>query len=140
MMVCLQIYRELLMFATFLWVHSNSKEVSYDSYRNTYPNKKTTYHIIKLKLFLWTKLLENLFLEKYLISVAATLAHCKPLRDTCITAYRWVSESVNLHFEGHTTHIWKTMLVIWQEYTNCFCYSEKTKQRKNDISTIFQCH
>ena len=52
MMVCLQIYRELLMFATFLWVHSNSKEVSYDSYRNTYPNKKTTYHIIKLKLFL----------------------------------------------------------------------------------------
>ena len=59
-------------FGTFFRVHSNSKEVSYLSWQNTYPNLKTTCHI-KLKFFLWTKLLENLLLAKYLISVAATL-------------------------------------------------------------------
>ena len=71
-MACLQIYRELLSLATFLRVHSNSKEVSYLSWQNTYPNLKTTCHI-KLKFFFWTKLLENLLLAKYLISVAAPL-------------------------------------------------------------------
>ena len=64
-MACLQIYRQLLSLATFLRVHSNSKEVSYLSWQNTYPNLKTTCHI-KLKFFLWTKLLENLLLAKYL--------------------------------------------------------------------------
>ena len=57
-MVFLQIYWELLSLVTFLLVHSNSKEVSYQA---------------KLKFFLWTKLLENLLLAKYLISVALTL-------------------------------------------------------------------
>ena len=38
----------------------------------TYPDLKTTCHI-KLKFFLWTKLLENLVLAKYLISFAAPL-------------------------------------------------------------------
>ena len=71
-MVCLQVYWELLSRATFLQVHSNSEEVSYLSWQNTYPNLKTTCHI-KLKFFLWTKLLENLLLAKYLISLAATL-------------------------------------------------------------------
>ena len=71
-MACLQIYWELLSLATFLWVHSNSKEVSYLSWQNMYPNLKTTCHI-KLKFFLWTKLLENLLLAKYLISVTAPL-------------------------------------------------------------------
>ena len=52
-MACLQIYRELLSLATFLRVHSNSKEVSYLSWQNTYPNLKTTCHI-KLKFFLYT--------------------------------------------------------------------------------------
>ena len=67
-----KIYRELLSLATFLRVHSNSKEVSYLSWQNTYPNLKTTCHI-KLKFFLWTKLLENLLHAEYLISVAAAL-------------------------------------------------------------------
>ena len=71
-MACLQIYRQLLSLTTFLRVHSNSKEVSYLSWQNTYPNFKTTYHI-KLKFFLWTKLLENLLLAKYLKSVAVNL-------------------------------------------------------------------
>ena len=52
-MACLQIYRELSNLPTFLGVHSNSKEVSYLSWQNTYPNLKTTCHI-KLKFFLWT--------------------------------------------------------------------------------------
>ena len=67
-----KIYRELLSLATFLPAHSNSKEVSYLSWPNTYPNLKTTCHI-KLKFFLWTKLLENLLHAKCLISVAAPL-------------------------------------------------------------------
>ena len=72
-----KVYRELLSFATFLRVHSNSKEVSYLSWPNTYPNLKTTCHI-KLKFFLWTKLLENLLHPKYLISVAAPLKWLQP--------------------------------------------------------------
>ena len=59
-------------FATFLRVHSNSKEVSYLSWQNTCPNLKTNCHI-KLKFCLWTKLVENLIPAKYLISVAAPL-------------------------------------------------------------------
>ena len=61
-----KIYRELLSLATFLRVHSNSKEVSYLCWQNTYRNLKTTCHI-KLKYFLWTKLLENSLFAKYLI-------------------------------------------------------------------------
>ena len=71
-MACLQIYRELSNLPTFLRVHSNSKEVSYLSWQNIYPNLKTIGHI-KLKFFWWIKLLENLLLAKYLISVAAPL-------------------------------------------------------------------
>ena len=67
-----KIYRELLSLATFLRVHSDLKEVSYLSCQDTYPNLKTTRHI-KLKNFLWTKLVENLLLAKYLISVTAPL-------------------------------------------------------------------
>ena len=65
-------YRELLSLATFLRVHSNWKEVSYLSWQNAYPNLKTTCHV-KLKFVLWTKLLENSLIAKYLISVAAPL-------------------------------------------------------------------
>ena len=80
---CLQIYRELLSLVSYLRVHSNSKEVSYLSWQNIYPNLKTTCHV-KLKIFSWTKLLEwtclllaskelNSLLAKYLISVTAPL-------------------------------------------------------------------
>ena len=69
---CLQIYRELLSFVTFLRVHSNSKEVSYFYWQNSYPNLKAICDI-KAKFFLWNKLLESLLLAKYLISVASTL-------------------------------------------------------------------
>ena len=71
-MACLQIYRELLSLTTFLRVHSNSKEVSYLSRQNTYPNLKTTCHI-KLKFFLWIELLEDLNLAKYLILATSPL-------------------------------------------------------------------
>ena len=81
-MACLEIYRELLSFATFLRVHSNSKEVSHLSLQNTYPNLKTTGDI-KLKYFLWTKLLENLLVVKYLKSVAATLLMSNMISSSC---------------------------------------------------------
>ena len=71
-MACIQNYRELVSLATFLRVHPNSKEVSYLSWQNLYPYLKTTCHI-KLKIFLWTQLLEDLLRAKYLISVAASL-------------------------------------------------------------------
>ena len=71
-MDCVRIFQELLLLVTFLWVHSNSKEVSYLIWQNMYLNLKTTCHI-KLKVFLWTKLVENLLFAKYFISVAATL-------------------------------------------------------------------
>ena len=58
---CLHIFRELLSLVIFLRAHSKSKEVSYLSWQNTYPNLKTTCHV-KLKIFSWTKLLENLLL------------------------------------------------------------------------------
>ena len=73
-MACLQIYRELLLLATFLRVHSNSKRVSYLYLQNRYPNLKSTCHI-RLKFFLQTKLQENLVLAKYLTSVTATLSN-----------------------------------------------------------------
>ena len=73
-MACLQIYQELLSLTTFFQVHSNSEEVSYLSWQNTYLNLKTTCHI-KLKFFMGTKLVENLFPAKYLISVAAPLSN-----------------------------------------------------------------
>ena len=72
-LACLQICRELLSLLTFLLVYSNSKEISYLLWQNTYPNLKTTCHI-KLTFFLWTKLLENsLFATKYFISILAPL-------------------------------------------------------------------
>ena len=49
--------------ATFLWVHSNSKEVSYLPWQNKCSNLKTSY--IKPKFFLWTKLPKHLHLAKY---------------------------------------------------------------------------
>ena len=59
---CLQIYRELLLLVTFLRVHSNSKEVSYLSWQNTYPNLKTTFHM-KLN-FVATALKNNVWIPK----------------------------------------------------------------------------
>ena len=76
-MACLQSFQELLSLATFLRVHSKSKGVSYLSWQNKYPNLKTACHI-GLKFFLWTKLLENVLLAKYLISVAAALSAGSP--------------------------------------------------------------
>ena len=70
--LCLQIYRELLSLATFLRVHSKSKEVSYLYWQDGYPKLKVTCHI-KLNFFLWTKPLESLLLAKYIITVDATL-------------------------------------------------------------------
>ena len=71
-MACLQICWELLLLVTFLRVHSNSGEVLYLSWQNRYPNLKITSHI-KLKFFLWTKLLENLPFARCLISDTALL-------------------------------------------------------------------
>ena len=86
-MACLQIYRELLSLVTSLWVHSNSEEVSYLSWQSTYRNLKTTGHI-KQNFFLWTKLLENWLLTKYLISVAV------PLKYKSINNYWWSQNQI----------------------------------------------
>ena len=74
-MACLQIYLKLLSLATFFRVHSNSKEVSYLSLEKI---RILTWILVVISVFLWTKLLENLLFEKYLISVAATLTASVP--------------------------------------------------------------
>ena len=71
-LACLQIYRELLSFTTFLEIHSKLKAVSSLSWQNMYSNLKTICHN-KLKFLLGTELIDNLFLAKYLLSVAALL-------------------------------------------------------------------
>ena len=98
-MACLQIYWELLSFATFLRVQSNSKEVSYLYWQNMYPNWKTTCYI-KLKFFLWTKLLENLLLGKYLKSVSTTLSSCssKMLINKTINHCNEIAELMTVGF------------------------------------------
>ena len=100
-MACLQIYRELLSLATFLRVHSNSKEVSYLYWQNRYPNLKTTCHI-ELKVFLWTKPLESLLLAKYLISVAANLmiSATWSLSSLCLFSIPQLSELLAESFQS----------------------------------------
>ena len=71
-MICLPNYREYMSLATFHRVDSKSKKVSFLPWWNKYSDLKTTCHI-KPKFFLWTKLLENFLLAKYLKSVVATL-------------------------------------------------------------------
>ena len=50
-MSCLQIYQNLLLLANFRQAYTNSKEASYLSSQNMYPNLKATCHI-KLKISL----------------------------------------------------------------------------------------
>ena len=88
------------------WVHSNSEEVSYLSWQNTYPNLKTTCHI-KLKFSLWTKLLENLLLTKYLISVTLPLIYCTDITNflfwifwTCLATF--IKKIIQINLETLT--------------------------------------
>ena len=64
-MDCLQNYQEYLLLATFRQIHPITLEISS-------LNLKTTWHT-KPKIFLCTKLLENILLEKYLKSVLVAL-------------------------------------------------------------------
>ena len=137
-MACLQIYRELLLLATFLRVHSNSKEVSYLFWQNTYHNLKTICHI-KLKFFLWTKLLENLLLAKYLTSVAAPLTtkirylFCKKsLHHRCLTGFQirlWIWQSVTAfqrHEKKHYMNVLNRMKV-YDKHTTAISMASQLK-------------
>ena len=93
--VCLQIYREWMSLATFLRVHSNSKEVSFLPWQNKYPSLKTTCHIMPI-FFLWTKLPKKLLLAKYLISAVAVLTFQKISWPWCITLKNKVLSSMQL--------------------------------------------
>ena len=76
--------------ATFLRVHSNSKEVSYLPWQSKHPNLKTPCHF-KRKFFLWTKRRNGLLLVKYLISLVATLR----LLDFCSISDKEISLNKN---------------------------------------------
>ena len=67
-MACLRNCREKLSLATFDRIQTNSKETSFLSLQNKYPNLKNNFHVQPI-FFLQTKLFENLLLEKYLLSV-----------------------------------------------------------------------
>ena len=85
-MACLQICRELLSLTTFLRVHSNSKVVSYLFWQNTYPNLKSTCQI-KLKSFLWTRLVERTFSLQnisYLSEIKLKLKNLGNIYWTCM--------------------------------------------------------
>ena len=125
-MACSQIYRELLSLTTFLQVHSNWKEVSYLSWQNTYRNLKTTWHI-KVKFYLWTKLVENLLHPKYLISVTAPLNKTKDNKIKENLCFLCSTISINeikvlqnsqfdLTFSIIVTEIfiWKLNIVLWR--------------------------
>ena len=92
----------------FAWVHSDSKEVSYFSSQSKYPNLKNSCHI-KPKFFLWAKLLENLFLTKYLISVTATLS-LKNLKYTL----RFLSDDV---FHQNSWVSLKWILTLYKKWS-----------------------
>ena len=111
-LACLQIYQELLSLVTFLQVHSNSKEVSYLTWQNMYPNLKTTGHI-KLKFSWWTKLLENLLLVKYLISGTAPLTSIRTGLPILVELIDLVS-SVIIFLSQMTWLKWLTFL-LWSQ-------------------------
>ena len=94
-MACLQNLPRIIAAGEFSPSSSNSKEVSYLSWQNTTPNLKTTCHI-KLKFFLWTKLLEYLLLAKYLISVAAPLGVAR--QNTFAGKVMWPFQTVIYRF------------------------------------------
>ena len=74
---CSQNYGELLL-VTFRRVQTQTQEVFYLHWRNTYSNLKAIFHI-NPKIFLSTKILQNFLLAKYLLSVAVSL-----IRILCI--------------------------------------------------------
>ena len=117
-LACLHIYRKLLTLLTFLRVHSNSKVVSYLSWQNTYSNLKTTCHI-KLKIFLWTKLLQNLLLAKYLISVPAPL-NCLKM---CIFRNFVLTLTRNLSLLKQFTFMHSKCLVLHFQKIVTVCYA-----------------
>ena len=80
---CLQIYQEKLSLATFLRVHSNTKEIFYLPWQNKYPVLKTNCHI-KPNVFLRTELPKNLLLAKYLIYATAALINLQLSNENCI--------------------------------------------------------
>ena len=117
----LQIYREQLSLPTFPRVHSNSKEVSYLTWQNKYPNLKTNCHS-KLKIFSWTKLLENLILIQKLISVAAALTLWKMLKANLkrfqfMVLRRNMSDSYVSNTDGK-----KSFSIIIYFYIYMFCW------------------
>ena len=104
-----------LLLVTFLRVHSNSKEVSYLSWQNTYPNLKTTCHI-KLNFFLWTKLLEHLLHAKYQISVTAPLAALYNKIASVYISYRHTKIELS-SFKGSSK--FKRLSFRWCWYYDC---------------------
>ena len=143
-MACLQIYRELLSLATFLRVHSNSKEVSYLSWQNTYPNLKTTCHI-KLKFFLLNKLIENLLLAKYLISVTAHLMKIaeissvfKKLDNTSIDNYRPISTLSNFTKLFESILFKQLSRYIQNRFSNHLTGFQKNSNTQNSLLSMIE--
>ena len=118
-----KIYRELLSLATFLRVYSNSKEVSYLYWQNRYSNLKSTCHT-KLKFFLWTKLLENLLLAKYLISVdfnlLVTTLSCLFQQDTKKTL---TNLPVQMPRFCNQLNIFLIHMKMYTGFTNCLTFN-----------------
>ena len=127
--------------ATFLRVHSNSKEVSLLSWQNVYPNLKTTSHI-NLKFFLWTKVLESpKLLAKYIISVAVTL---NVFEFSCVweivkyrLVYAWSLCKQVLMYHLVVIFDWDNKNKLVLVSFSCFLqFFRKNKQKINKINKI----
>ena len=104
-------YCHLRLFSEFIETHWQI----YLSWQNSYP-KLSTCHI-KLKFFLWTRLLESLLLAKYLISVAATLIRMKnqiffSVHDNNLTKklLAW-----NAYFWHNWDDAWEMWRLCWKQ-------------------------
>ena len=142
------LFTNLLSLATFLRVHSNSEEVSYLSWQNTYPNLKTTCHI-KLKFFLWTKLLENLLLTKYLISVGASISRVAIISGHVFMLNSAFQFIVRFIFQGgggggRRRHVhmkaevgWGQLHAVWRVSSQCYAILNLLCNNRTHYESIF---
>ena len=109
-----------------------------------YPNLKTTCHI-KLKFFLWTKLIENLLLPKYLISVTAHLMKIaeissvfKKLDNTSIDNYRPISTLSNFTKLFESILFKQLSRYIQNRFSNHLTGFQKNSNTQNSLLSMIE--
>ena len=102
----------------FCRVHSISKEASYLPLDNKYYVLKTTCRI-KLKFFLWTKLLKKWLPLKYIRSVATTLK----VFQSVMSGFLWTKERISSGFQETK---WKKLPFVNRGYLDVTIFVQRT--------------